>query len=152
MRADQSRWRDDRTWQQRVARDRELLRERLSEDQMTVVRGVVEAADPQGALDFVVVFGSVARGDHVDESDLDIYFEAGDLNAPYDIPHPLFPEYQVLGLPQGGLLDALRAGQEFAFNVVRDGLVHVDNGRFREALITVEDEGLVADEAAGEPA
>src|SRR5438874_2533418 len=123
MRADQSRWRDDRTWHRRVARDRHLLRERLSADQMTVVRGVVEAADVQVALDFVVVFGSVARGDHDDESDLDIYFEAGDLNAPYDTPHPEFPEYQVLGLPRGGLLDALRARQEFAFNVVRDALV-----------------------------
>lgn len=140
-------WRNDRTWQQRVARDRRLLRDRLDDDKMTVVRGVVAAADSQGALDFVVVFGSVARGDHNDESDLDIYFEAGDLNAPYDSPHP---EYQVLGLPRDGLLDALRAGQEFAFNVVRDGLVHIDSGRYRAALITVDEEGLVSDEVAGE--
>jgi hypothetical protein len=144
-----SAWRDDRTWQQRVARDRELLRERLDDDQMTVVRGVVEAADTQGALGFVVVFGSVARGDHDDESDLDIYFEAGDLNAPYDIPHPDFPEYQILGLPRRGLLDALHAGQDFAFNVVRDGLIHVDNGRYRDVLVAVDEEGLAPDEPAG---
>lgn len=145
-----SSWQNDRTWQRRVARDRELLRERLDDDQMKVVRGVVEAADTQGALDFVAVFGSVARGDHDDESNLDIYFEAADLNAPYAIPHLEFPEYQILGLPSGGLLDALRAGQEFAFNVVRDGLLHVDNGRYREALIVVDEEGLVPDEAAGQ--
>ena len=145
-----SAWRDDRTWQRRIARDRQLLRERLDDDQMTVVRGLVEAADAQGGLDFVVVFGSVARGDHDDDSDLDIYFEAADLNAAYDIPHPEFPEYQALGLPSGGLLDALRAGQEFAFNVVRDGLLDVDNGRYRNALIAVEEEQLVPDDTAGE--
>jgi hypothetical protein len=147
----ESPWRDDRTWQQRVVRDRQLLRQRLSDDQMTVVRGVVEAADTQGSLDYVVVFGSVARGDHNDDSDLDIYFEAGDLNEPYDVPHPDFPEYQVLGLPREGLLGALRDGQDFAFNVVRDGLVHVDNGRYREALIAVDEEGLPTQEA-GDPA
>jgi nucleotidyltransferase-like protein len=145
----QSRWRDDRTWQQRVARDRTLLRERLDDDQMKVVRGVAEAADTQGALDFCVVFGSVARGDHDDESDLDIYFEAGDLNAPYDIPHPDFPEYQILGLPRNGLADALRGGQEFAFNIVRDALVHVDNGRYRAVLVAAHEEGLAPEEPAG---
>jgi Polymerase beta, Nucleotidyltransferase len=129
-------------WQRRILRDRRMLQERLDNDQMTVVRGVVEVADNQGALDFVVVFGSVARGDHDDESDLDIYFEASDLNAPYDIPHPEFPEYQVLGLPAGGLLGALRNGQQFAFDVVRDALVHVDNGRYRDVLVAVDQEGL----------
>lgn len=109
-------WRNDRTWQQRVARDRRLIQERLNDDQLTVVRAVAEIADSQGGLDFVVVFGSVARGDHDDESDLDIYFEASDLPRPYDVPHPDFPEYQVLGLPSGGLVGALRDGQEFAFN------------------------------------
>jgi hypothetical protein len=137
-------WRNDRAWQQRVARDRQLLRERLTDDQMTVVRGVVEAADGQHALDFVVVYGSVARGDQHDESDLDVFFEAGDLREPYAVPHPEFQEYEVLGVPAGGLLRALRAGQPFAFNIVRDGLVHVDNGRYREALIAVDVEGLVA--------
>ncbi len=38
--------------------------------------------------------------------------------------------------------DALRGGQEFAFGVVRDGLVLTDNGRYREALIMVDEEGL----------
>jgi hypothetical protein len=145
-----SQWRDERVWQQRVARDRTLLREHLDEEQMTVVRGVAEAADTQGAVDFVVVFGSVARGDHDDDSDLDIYFEAVDLNAPYDIPHPDFPEYQVLGLPSGGLVDALRAGQEFAFNVVRDGLVHVDTGRYRDVLVAVDEEGFAPGGPAGD--
>lgn len=110
---------------------------------MVVVRGVVEAADDQGALEFVVVFGSIARGVHGEGSDLDVYFEAADLNAPYDKPHPKFPEYQVLGLPTGGLAGALRDGQEFAVNVVRDGLVHVDNGRYRDVLVAVDEEGLV---------
>jgi hypothetical protein len=141
--AAESPWRDDRVWQQRLARDRRLLRERLSDDQMAVVRGVVEAADDQGALEFVVVFGSIARGDHGKESDLDVYFEATNLNAPYDVPHPEFPEYQVLGLRTGGLLGALRDGQEFAVNVVRDGLVQVDNGRYRQILVAVNEVGLV---------
>jgi hypothetical protein len=137
-----STWGDDRVWQQRVARDRRLLQERLTDDQMAVVRGVAEIADSQHSLDFVVVFGSVARGDHDDDSDLDIFFEAHDLNAPYATPHPDFPQYEVLGLPAGGLLGALRDGQEFAANIIRDGLVHVDTGRYREVLITADEEGL----------
>jgi hypothetical protein len=139
-----SQWRNDRTWQQRAVRDRRLIAERLDDDQIAVVRGVAAAADAQGALDFVVVFGSVARGDHNDDSDLDVFFEATDLPQPYARPHPQFPEYEVLGFPAGALLGALRAGQEFAFNIIRDGLVHVDNGRYREALIAVDEEGLVA--------
>lgn len=142
-----SRWRNDRTWQQRVARDRRLIQERLDDDQFTVVRAVAEIADAQGALDFVVVYGSVARGDHNDESDLDIYFEAADLREPYAVPHPDFPQYEVLGMPSDALLGALRDGQEFAFNIVRDALVHVDIGRYREALIAVDEDGLVADQA-----
>ncbi len=113
---------------------------------MQVVRGVVQVADEQAALDFLVVYGSTGRGEQTEESDLDIYFEAHDLREPYDRPHA---EWQVLGRPAGALLGALREGQEFAFNVVRDGLILVDGGRYREVLLAVDEEGLEprADEA-----
>jgi hypothetical protein len=51
-------------------------------------------------------------------------------------------QWQVLALPSYALLDALRAGQEFAFSVVRDGLIVADTGRYREVLIALDEEGL----------
>jgi hypothetical protein len=130
-------------WQQRVVRDRELLRTRLTVDQMKLVRGVVPVADSQGVLDFMLVFGSVARDEQHDESDLDVYFEAADLSEEYG---KRSADYDVFGYPSGALLSMLRDGQTFAFNIARNGLIHADNGRYREALIAIDEEGLVENE------
>jgi Polymerase beta, Nucleotidyltransferase len=131
--------RNDRLWQARVQRDRQLLRERLTDEQMRVVREVIQVADKQGALEFLVVFGSVGRGEQTEESDLDMYYEAQDLGEPYSRK---VGQWQVLALPPCALLDALRAGQEFAFSVVRDGLIVADGGRYREVLIALDEDGL----------
>jgi len=72
-------WRDDRIWQRRLVRDRALLAERLDEAQLEFVRGMVPVADSGGALDFLVLYGSAARGEAREDSDVDVYFEAGDL-------------------------------------------------------------------------
>jgi hypothetical protein len=106
---------------------------------MRVVREVVQIVDAQGALDFLVVFGSVGRGEQTEQSDLDMYYEAHDLPEPYSSN---IAQWQVLAPPRAALLDALRAGQEFAFEVVRDGLIVADTGRFREVLIALDEEGL----------
>lgn len=106
---------------------------------MALVRGVLEAADSQGALDFTVVFGSVAQDRQHDESDLDVYFEAADLPEPYG---RRTAEYDVHGFPSGALLSMLRDGQKFAFNIAREALIHADKGRYRDALIAIDEEQL----------
>jgi hypothetical protein len=141
-----SEWRDDATWQQRLAADQAALEERLTADQRQVlgeiadVLGVGDAGDVL-ALDFMVVFGSYARGEQGADSDVDIYFEA-------NLPEPMNRvdedrHYQVFGLPRGALAEELREGREFGEGVVGHALVVDDNGAFRRLLIFV-DEGRTA--------
>jgi hypothetical protein len=141
-----SEWRDDATWQQRLAADQAALEERLTADQRQVlgeiadVLGVGDAGDVL-ALDFMVVFSSYARGEQGADSDVDIYFEA-------NLPEPMNRvdedrHYQVFGLPRGALAEELREGREFGEGVVGHALVVDDNGAFRRLLIFV-DEGRTA--------
>jgi hypothetical protein len=44
--------------------------------------------------------------------------------------------------PSGALLANLRAGDGFVFGLVRDALIFVDRGPFREALAAIDDESL----------
>jgi hypothetical protein len=136
-----SRWRDDASWQERLAADRAALEERLSEDQKEVLEGVGEAvgAGEPGdvlALTFMVVFGSYARGDQTAASDLDIYFEAENLPEPFNRVDAA-RHYQVFGMPSGVLADELRQARDFGQRVVADALVVHDNGAFRLLLIHV---------------
>jgi hypothetical protein len=135
--------RDDEAWQQRLAADRAALDERLTADQRQVldeiadVLGVGDAGDVL-ALDFIVVFGSYARGEQGPDSDVDIYFEAS-------LPEPMNRvdgdrRYQVFGLPRGALADELREGRAFGEGVVANALVVDDNGSFRRLLIFVDEE------------
>lgn len=139
----QSRWRDDETWQARVAADNAELDARLSDEQKEVLAGVgdaVGAGDPDDilALDFLVVFGSYARGDHGPNSDLDVYFEAANLPERFNRVDAN-RHYQVFGMPRGALLDDLQARRPFGPTVVRDALVVHDQGRFRAILISFDE-------------
>lgn len=136
-----SEWREDGAWQRRLAADQATLEERLSADQrevlgeIAVILGVGDAGDVL-ALDFMVVFGSYARGDHAAGSDVDIYFEA-------NLPEPTNRvdadrHCQVFGLPRGALATALRDGQEFGQSVIAHALVH-DKGSFRRLKIFVDE-------------
>lgn len=141
-----SEWRDDATWQQRLAADQAALAARLSTDQRQVldeIAGVLGAGDAGDvlALDFMVVFGSYARGEQGPNSDVDIYYEA-------NLPEPMNRvdanrHYQLFGMPRGALADELREGRDFGRGVVADALVVHDNGSFRRLLIFV-DEGRTA--------
>jgi hypothetical protein len=142
-----SEWRDDATWQQRLADDQAALAARLSADQRQVldeIAGILGAGAPGDvlALEFVVVFGSYARDEQRPDSDVDIYFEA-------NLPEPMNRvdanrHYQLFGMPRGALADELREGRDFGRGVVAEALVVHDNGSFRRLLIFV-DEGRTAD-------
>jgi hypothetical protein len=138
-----SQWRDDAAWQQRLTADQATVEERLSADQREAlgeIAGMLGAADRGDvlALDFMVVFGSYARGEQGLDSDVDIYFEA-------NLPEPMNRvdegrHYQVFGMPRGALADELREGREFGRGIVAHALVVHDNGSFRRLLIHVDEE------------
>jgi hypothetical protein len=134
-------WREDRTWQRRIVRDRALLVERLDDAQLEFVRSVVPVADGGGQLDFLVVYGSAARGEQHEASDVDVYFEATDLPGPFNREDPN-GHFHVFGVPRGSLLASLRHGDDLGLEIVRDAIVVVDTGQFREVLVAADEEGL----------
>ena len=136
-------WNDDQRWQERVAADTERLDELLTNDDREVVEGALAAADGDGGLEFLVVYGSVARGERRADSDLDIYFEASDLPREINRTDPN-GRWHVFGLPAGALLDNLRRGQQFAFDLIETALIVSDRGPFREVLVVVDAEGLTS--------
>jgi Nucleotidyltransferase domain len=137
-----SRWHDDGDWRRRLERDRELIDARLDDEQKKVLFEVPRLVDEKWRVRFVLVVGSRARGDHRDNSDVDIYIEAE--GAPNDareapvVPHPRF---NVLIVPGGTILANVRAGEAYATAYAREGLVAQDDGSFRDALVALEEEG-----------
>ena len=138
-------WHDDRIWQQRLVRDRALLLERLDEAHVEFARGMVKVADGGGMLDFLVVYGSSARGEARPDSDVDVYFESGDLPGPFNREDPN-GVFHAFGVPRGSLLGAVRQRDEVSLGIVRDAIIVTDTERFREILVVVDEEGLAADE------
>jgi hypothetical protein len=134
-------WTDDEGWEARLAGDTERLAELLDADDREVVEGAVSAADANGALDFLVLYGSIARGERRADSDLDLYFEAGDLPREFNLTDA-GRRWHVFGLPSGALIDNLRRGQQFAFDLIESAIIVTDQGSFRDLLLTVDAEGL----------
>jgi hypothetical protein len=134
-----SHWTDTEAWQARLAADVERLAALLTEEDRGRRRGPRRSGD--GGLDFLVVYGSVARGERHVESDLDIYFEASDLAREFNRTDPNHC-WHVFGLPSGALLDNLRLSRQFAFDLIESAIVVTDRGPLREALVAVDVEGL----------
>jgi hypothetical protein len=132
---------DDDHWQERLVGDVGRLADLLTHEDQEVVDGAVQVADAGGALDFLVVYGSVARAERRANSDLDLYFEAHDLPREFNLTDEGH-RWHVFGLPSGALLDNLRRGQRFAFDLIESALIVTDRGAFRELLRTVAGEGL----------
>jgi Polymerase beta, Nucleotidyltransferase len=135
-------------WQTRLRDDRAALDERLSPDQWVVLGGVpqmfenVEPGDPLH-LDFVVVFGSYARGEQRESSDVDIYFEVANLPRPISLADH-GRRYQALGMPRNTLLGNLRARRDMGSEIAADALVFSESeDRYRHVLIAAEEEGLL---------
>jgi Nucleotidyltransferase domain len=133
-----SAWRDDERWQARLASDRDALAGRLSAEQSEALDELVAQfeAEDELRLSFVIVFGSQARGEADEESDLDIYAEA-------NIPRPRgfsIPDYDVMINPNGTLMGGANRGFEMSNDVIRDARIWHDDGSFRSLLIWLDEE------------
>jgi hypothetical protein len=146
-----SRWRDEDDWSARLREDGAMLDARLTESQDGATRRIVASAADGGHLDFLVVYGSVSRGQQHAGSDLDIYYETSDLTMELEAADP-DSRWHVFGAPSGALLDNLRRGDQFAFDLVTDALVVVDDGGFRELVVAVDVEQLKPAERVDPPA
>jgi hypothetical protein len=134
-------WRNNDVWSDRLREDRAILEAQLSDAQDAAIREIVEGTDSAGKLEFLVVYGSVSRGEQRADSDLDIYYETRDLAVELERADP-DSRWHVFGVPSGGLLESLRSGDEMAFAIVSDALVVFDDGLFRDLVIAVDEERL----------
>jgi hypothetical protein len=133
-------WRDGGGWQARLDADRETLTERLSGEQVGALNAVVtefEADEAlRGVLSFVIVFGSQARGEADEESDLDICVEAA-------IPQARgfrAGAFDLMINPDRTLMGGAARGYEMSNDVIRDALIWHDDGSFRSLLIWLDEQ------------
>ena len=137
-------WRNEDVWSDRLHEDRAILEAQLSRAQDAAIRGIVEGTDGGGELEFLVVYGSVSRGEQRPDSDLDIYYETRDLAVEDERADPE-SRWHVFGAPSGALMESLRRGDEMAFDIVSDALVVYDGqGVFRDLAIAADEEALKA--------
>lgn len=136
-----SRWRDDGDWAARLREDEAMLEARTTAPQRAAIERVIASTDDGGKLDFLVVYGSVSRGQQRADSDLDVYYETSELEAEIEAADP-DSRWHVFGVPSGALLESLRRGDRFAFDLTRDALVVRDDGRFRDLVVALDEEQL----------
>ena len=136
-----SRWRNDGVWSDRLREDGAILEAQLTGEQARAIRAIVARSDDGGKLAFLVVYGSVSRGEQRPDSDLDVYYETRDLTVELDQADPE-SRWHIFGVPSGRLLDGVRRGDEMAFDILTDALVAYDDGLFRELVVAVDEEQL----------
>jgi hypothetical protein len=143
-----SQWHDEQAWGERLQHDQDLLRERIGHEQQRSLGTFVAMLDGEiGMIDFLVVYGKAAREGLESAKDVDFFFEAERIRAHPEQHIEVDREHEgvrfhAYGWPSGALLHNLRAGEGFAFGVVRDALIFVDRGTFREALAAVDEDSL----------
>jgi hypothetical protein len=137
---------DDESWRARLVRDKETLKERLGDAAVRTIGASLTVIDDLGRADFVVVYGKAARLGIDEANDIDFYFEAAWLpaeKAPVQIEREENgTPFHAYGWPRGALIQNLRKGDGFAFGLLRDALIFVDRGPFRDVLIVVDEECL----------
>jgi hypothetical protein len=130
-------------WNDRLREDRLILEAQLSPAQDAAVRRILESRLAGGQLEFLVVYGSVSRGEQRGGSDLDIYYETRDEAVELEEADPE-SKWHVFGSVSGALVESLQRGDEMALSILSDALVVYDDGPFRELVST-------ADGGAGPP-
>src|SRR6266516_3345714 len=112
MRSRRSSWRGNERWQARLEADHRFLTDQLSEEQVEALDQLVGQfdEDEELRLSFLVVFGSQARDETDEQSDLDIYAEA---NIPRQRGFSI-PGYDVLIVPNGTLMGGANLGFEMS--------------------------------------
>jgi hypothetical protein len=120
-------------WTDRLRRNRASLRSELTGAQGAALTEILADAKSGGELEFLVVYGSVSRGEQHAGSDLDVYYETRDEAVELQEPDPESPSH-VFGAVAGSLQDSLREGDEMAEAIAADALVVYDDGAF-ESLI-----------------
>jgi hypothetical protein len=128
-------------WSDRLREDRLILEAQMSPAQDAAVRRILESKLAGGQLEFLVVYGSVSRGEQRAGSDLDIYYETRDEAVELEEADPE-SRWHVFGTSSGALLASLRRGDEMAFAIVSDALVVYDDGAFRSLVATADEERL----------
>lgn len=132
---------NDGAWHDRLSSDSKVLAEQLTDAQDTAVKRILDTADESGDVDFLVVYGSVSRGEQHPGSDLDVYYETDEASAAREEADPTADEH-VFAAASGSLVEALRCGDEMAFEMVSDALVVHDDGAFRSTVVAAEQEHL----------
>jgi predicted nucleotidyltransferase len=113
----------------------------LTPTQDSDLRGVLDDAAEGGQLAFLVVYGSVSRGEQRADSDLDVYYETWDEAVELEEADP-DARAHVFGARSGALLESLRRGDEMAFAIVSDAVVVYDDGTFRSIVAAARRERL----------
>ena len=136
-----SSWENEGIWSDRLRADRAILEAQLSQAQDAAIRRILDRVAASGQLDFLVVYGSVSRGEQRPDSDLDVYYETYDEAVELEAADPE-SRWHVFGAVSGSLLGSLRGGDAMAFAIVSDALVVYDEGGFRSLVIAADQEHL----------
>jgi hypothetical protein len=128
-------------WSDRLREDRAILQAQLSPAQDAAVRRILESRLAGGQLEFLVVYGSVSRGEQRAGSGLDIYYETRDEAVELEEADPE-SKWHVFGAASGALLKSLRVGDEMAFAIVSDALIVYDEGAFQALVVAADQERL----------
>jgi hypothetical protein len=128
-------------WEDRLREDQAILQAQLSPAQDAAVRRILDGALAGGQLEFLVVYGSVSRGEQRAASDLDVYYETRDEAVALEEADPE-SRWHVFGAASGALLESLRLGDEMAFAIVADALVVYDDGAFQALVVAADEERL----------
>ncbi|MEX2211868.1 MAG: nucleotidyltransferase domain-containing protein [Gaiellaceae bacterium] len=130
--------RNNDVWSDRLREDRAILEAQLTEEQDQAIRHIVERRADGGELEFLVVYGSVSRGEQRPDSDLDIYYETRDADVDSRQANPDSPSH-VFSAAAGALRESLESGDAMAFAIVSDALVVYDAGLFRDLCVAVDE-------------
>ena len=120
-------------WTDRLRENSASLHAELTGAQDKALSAILADAQAGGELEFLVVYGSVSRGEQHANSDLDVYYETRDESVELQEPDPESASH-VFGAMAGSLQESLDEGDEMAFAIASDALVVYDDGAF-ETLI-----------------